>query len=212
MSIGSNVVANGFVESLAKPGGNITGITTPVEETIAKVFEIMRELLPAMKRVGFVVNADHPSAAAFVNRAQSACDTLGLSMVRSDADGPEKFAEAFARIASGKVQAAVFMPDVVFWSNRQALQEHVRKAAIPSGFAGREHVTIGGLFSYATDLRESCRYAAGYVDKILRGARPQDLPVEQAPRYELMINLKTARELGLKIPQNVLLRADEVIE
>jgi putative ABC transport system substrate-binding protein len=212
MGAGSDVVANGFVQSLARPGGNITGMTTLVEETLAKLFEIMHEILPAAKRIAFLVNETHPSAEVFTRRAQETCNTLGLRMIRVVVNSPDKLEGAFASITANKAQGVVVMPDTVFFVNTKQIVDRLRRAKLPGAFAVREGPVAGGVFSYAGKFLDSYRYAASYVDRILRGAQPRDLPVEQTATYELVVNQKAARELGIRFPQSVLVRADEVLE
>jgi len=169
----NNAVGSGFVASLAKPGGNITGITTQSEETLGKLIGVLHELAPGAQRVAIVLNDSNPNHPVFWAAAQSACAALDLVALRIVANTTAQFG-----VATG-------------W---------------------REHVVAGGLLSYAADLAATARHAAIYVDKILKSAKPADLPVEQPTKFELVINLTAAKALGLKIPASVLQRADEVIQ
>jgi putative ABC transport system substrate-binding protein len=212
MANASNAVSNGFVASLARPGGNITGMSTQGEEVLGKLIGILHEVTPGARRIAILLNESSPSHAAAWARAQGACAAFGLVALRVVASAPAQLDAAVEQIVRQRSQAVVVVGDAMYWAERAKLQELMQTTRLPAAYGLREHVVAGGLLSYAVDLVASFRYAAKYVDKILNGAKPADLPVEQPTKYELVINLKTAKALGLTIPQSLLLRADEVIQ
>lgn len=208
----SNALDSGFVASLAKPGGNITGVSNQREEALQKLIEILHEVLPDARRIGILLNERNPSYRALSAAAQSACSALNLVALPVVASLREQLAGAIAEIARQQSQAVIVVPDPVYLNERTMLQKLMQATRLPAAYGLREHVLAGGLLSYAADLASNYRSAARYVDRILKGAKPAELPVEQPTKYELMVNLKTARTLGITIPQSVLLRADEVIQ
>ena len=208
----SNAVDNGFVASLARPGGNITGVTNQYEEVLGKLIEIFHETVPRARRVAILVNESSPSHRAYWAAAQNACAAFKLTPFRVAARTPVDLPAAVARIVSEQAQAIVVVLDGMFLSERKQLEELIRPTRLPAAYAFREHALEGGLLSYAADLTRAWRYSATFVDKILKGARPADLPVEQPTKFELVINLKTAKALGIAVPPAVLQRADEVIQ
>jgi putative ABC transport system substrate-binding protein len=212
MSNVSNAVGNRFVASLARPGGNITGITAQNEVVLGKLIEQLHAAAPQVRRIAVLVNESNPSHAAFWAAAQAACATLGLAPLRVVASAPERIDAALAQAQRERAQAVVVVADAMFLTERERLAVLIAAARLPSAYGLREHVVAGGLLSYAADIAQNYRDAAVYVDKILRGAKPAELPVAQPTRYQLVINLKTARTLGLTVSQPLLLRADEVIE
>jgi putative ABC transport system substrate-binding protein len=208
----SNAVDSGYVASLAKPGGNITGVSTQREEALRKLIEILHEVLPDARRIGILLNERNPSYRTLSAAAQSACSALKLVALPVVASDREQLAGAIAEIARRQSQAVVVVPDPVYLNERTKLQQLMQATRLPAAYGLREHVVAGGLLSYAADLAGNYRLAATYVNRILKGAKPADLPVEQPTKYELIVNLKTAQALGITIPQSVLLRADEVIQ
>jgi putative ABC transport system substrate-binding protein len=208
----SNAVGSGYVASLAKPGGNITGISNQREEVLGKLIEILHVVTPNARRIAILLNESNSSYGWNWAAAQSACAALDLVALRVVASTPAQLGAAVGEIVRQQSQAVVVVADPVYFNERAKLQELMQATRLPAAYGLREHVVAGGLLSYAADLAASFRYAAKYVDKILKGAKPADLPVEQPTRYELVINLKTARALGLTIPQSLLLRADEMIQ
>jgi ABC-type uncharacterized transport system substrate-binding protein len=211
MVAASNALDSGFVASLAKPGGNITGISNQREEALQKLIEILHEVVPDARRIGILLNERNPSYRALSAAAQSACSALNLVALPVVASDREQLAGAIADIARQQSQAVVVVPDPVYLNERTKLQKLMQATRLPAAYGLREHVVAGGLLSYAADLVGNYRSAAMYVDRILKGAKPADLPVEQPTKYELVMNLKTAQALGITIPQSVLVRADEVI-
>jgi len=208
----SNAVGNRFVASLARPGGNITGITAQNEAVLGKLIEQLHAAAPQARRIAVLVNESNPSHGAFWEAAQAACATLGLVPLRVVASAPDRIDAALAQAQRERAQAIVVVADAMFLTERDRLAALIGAARLPSAYGLREHVVAGGLLSYAADIAQNYRDAAVYVDKILRGAKPADLPVAQPTRYQLVLNLKTAGTLGLTLPQSLLLRADEVIE
>jgi len=208
----SNAVGVGFVASLAKPGGNITGFTGQQDEALGKLVGILHEVTPSARRIAILVNETNPLHAAFWAGAQSACAALDLVALRVAASTPAQLGTAVEQIVRQRSQAIVVTSDTLYFAERTKLQELMQATRMPVAYALRDNVVAGGLLSYGYDITATHRNAAKYVDKILRGAKPADLPVEQATKFELVINLKTAKALGLTIPQSLLLRADEVIQ
>jgi putative tryptophan/tyrosine transport system substrate-binding protein len=208
----SDAVGAGFVESLPKPGGNITGIAGDIDVVLGKVIEILHEVAPGARRIAILLNESHPSHPVFWTVAQRNCAALGLVALRVVASAPTQFGAAVEQIVRQRSQAVVVVADTLYFAERAKLQELMQTTRLPVAYEQREYVVAGGLFSYAPNLAENWRYAARYVDKILRGANPGELPVDQPASFELVINMKTAKALGLTIPRSVLLRADEVIE
>ena len=207
----SNVVANGFAASLARPGGNITGITT-LSEVLGKQIQLLHEATPLARRFAILLNDSNPSYAANWAIAQNACAALNLLAMRVVASTPAQIQPAVEQIASQRSQAVVVVTDPVYTSEGLRLQELLQGTRLPVAYGLREHVVAGGLLGYGSNFAANLHYAAKFVDKILKGAKPADLPVEQPTRFDLWINLKTAKALGLTIPQSLLLRADEVIQ
>ncbi|HEY5307375.1 MAG TPA: ABC transporter substrate-binding protein, partial [Casimicrobiaceae bacterium] len=212
MSSVNNAVGNGFVASLAKPGGNITGITTQSDETLGKLIGVLHEVVPGARRIAVLLNEDNPNHTVFWAATQRACAALDLVALRVVANAPAQFSAATEQIVRQRSQAVVVVADPIFLNERVKLQELLQSTRLPVAFAWREHVVAGGLLSYAADLAATGRHVATFVDKILKGAKPADLPIEQATKFELVINMKTAKSLGITIPKDVLLRADEVIQ
>ncbi len=208
----SNAVDSGFVATLAKPGGNITGVSNQREEALGKLIGILHEVVPGARRIAILLNERNLSYAGLWATAQSTCAALDVVALRVVASVREELGAAITQIVRQQSQAVVVAPDPVYLNERAKLQELMQATRLPAAYGLREHVVAGGLLSYAADLAGNYRSAATYVDRILKGAKPGELPVEQPTRYELMINLKTAKALGITMPQSVLLRADEVIQ
>ena len=208
----SDPVGSGLVASLARPGGNITGLSIINPELTGKRLELLRQIVPGASRVAVLWNPTSEVHPRMVKEAETAAAALGLQLRRAQARGHEDYEGAFSAIVGSRAEAVLVLGDLTFWIHRGRLAELAAKHRLPAMFAQREHVEAGGLISYGPDLRDNYRRAALYVDKILKGAKPTDLPVEQPTKFELIINLKTVKALGLKIPPPVLMRADEVIE
>jgi putative tryptophan/tyrosine transport system substrate-binding protein len=206
-------VASGLVVSLARPGGNVTGLSRVSLDLIGKNLELLREAAPAVTRLAVLVNPTHALLPALLNSAKHTAALLTLKLEPVEAAVPKELERAFSVIASKRVNALLVLPDGMFWGERRRIADFALRSRLPSMFGNTEHAEeAGGLMSYAPSSFEPYRRAAYYVDKILKGAKPADLPVEQPTKFELVINLKTAKALGLTIPQSLLLRADQVIE
>jgi len=203
-------VATGIVASLARPGGNVTGFAGIHADLMGKRLELLREAVHRLSRVAVMFQATNPGNAQYLRQAEIAARALGIQLqllaVRKADDFERVFGEA--RGAGGLIQ----FDDVIFTSHRRQLVELAVKHQLPAMYGAREFVDAGGLISYGPDYPDLYRRSATYLDKIFRGAKPADLPVEQPTTFELAVNMKTARALGLTIPQTLLLRADKVIE
>jgi ABC-type uncharacterized transport system substrate-binding protein len=208
----ANAVGAGFVASLAKPGGNISGVSNQREQVLGKLIGILHEVMPRARRIAILLNERNLSYGGLWAAAQSACAALNLVALRVVASVPAQLGAAVEQIVRQRSEAVVVVPDPVYLNERTKLQELMQATRLPAAYGLREHVVAGGLLSYAADLAANYRSAATYVDRILKGAKAAELPVEQPTRYELVINLKTAKALGITIPQSLLLRADEVIQ
>jgi putative ABC transport system substrate-binding protein len=207
-------VETGLVASLRRPGGNITGTTfTPGPEIFGKQLQILKETIPHASRVAVLLNPADPSVSVQMKReVEAAARSLRIRLQRVEARGPEEFESAFAAMARERAEALLVAGGPTFVAYRTRLAELAIKGRLPTMHSFRESVEAGGLMAYAVNMTDFIGHAAVYVDKILKGAKPADLPVEQPTKFELVINLKTAKALGSTIPQSLLLRADEVIE
>jgi len=205
-------VASGLVVSLARPGGNVTGLSRVSLDLIGKNLELLREAAPVIRRLAVLVNPTHALHPALLNSAKHTAALLTLKLEPVEAAAPKELEHAFSVIARKRVNALLVLPDGMFWGERRRIADFALTSRLPSMFGNTEHAEAGGLMSYAPSSLEPYRRAAYYVDKILKGAKPADLPVEQPTKFELVINLKTAKALGLTIPQTLLLRADQLIE
>jgi putative ABC transport system substrate-binding protein len=208
-----DAVASGVVASLARPGGNITGSTDSVPELMAKLLELLKEIMPRARRVAVLTSSANTqgSTAPTFKAMQSTAGALKVELERVEARGPSEFESAFSRMTKSRVDAAVVLSDVVFNHNVAALAALAAKKRLPSGGI-KAFAEAGGLIGYGLNFPEMSRRAAYFVDRILRGVKPADLPIQQPTKFELVINLKTAKALGLTIPPSLLLRADQVIE
>jgi len=205
-------VGLGHVASLARPGGNITGLTIVLTDLVAKELEVLKEAVPQATRIGVLFSLTAPSHRPAVQAVQTAGEKLGVQLVMVPARTVEDFEGAFSTMSREHVGGFIVVSAPLTISHRARLAELALKHRLPSMFGSRENVEAGGLMSYGADFNDMVRRAATYIDKTLTGAKPADLPVEQASKYELVINLKTAKVIGLTIPESFLLRADEVIE
>jgi ABC-type uncharacterized transport system substrate-binding protein len=206
-------VGQGLVASLARPGGNVTGVAYSVgTESIGKGLELLKEAVPKVRRVAVLSNPANPSHALAISNLRTAAQSLRLQLQLLEARGPDAFDGAFAAMARERAGALLVVPDPMFLFQRARLADLTAKSRLPSMHSLREGAESGGLMSYGSTLSSQGRKAAVYVDKILKGAKPADLPIEQPTKFELVINLKTAKALGLTIPQSLLARADEVIQ
>ena len=205
-------VGSGFIASLARPGGNITGLTNISVDLSAKLMELFAELVPGMKRVGVVQNPNNPGTPALLRETEDAVRKLNMQVEVVDAQTSDEIERAFAQLSAKSADGVVLLPDPTVIEHSRRIAELAQSARLPTAFQRRENVDAGGLFSYGPDLNYQLRQAAFYVDRILKGEKPAELPVQQPTKVELVINLKTARMLGLTVPQSFLVAADEVIE
>jgi putative tryptophan/tyrosine transport system substrate-binding protein len=206
-------VGSGLVASLARPGGNITGLSNLSPELVRKQLEFLKDVRPTVSRVAVLWNPANPASHLMVRAADVAAQALGvqLHLVEARGRGPDAFDSAFAAMTNAHADALLVLADTIFFEHRRRLAELAAMSHLPTMYQGREHVEAGGLISYAASVPDVWRHGATYVDKILKGAKPADLPVEQPTRFELVINLKTAQALGITMPPSLLLLADEVI-
>jgi putative ABC transport system substrate-binding protein len=204
-------VGSGMVASLAQPGGNATGLSVQSTDLVGKRLEILREIFPDVRRLAIIGNVEYAATVLEMGEAQAAARTLGLEVVRSEIRRAEDIAPAFEAL-KGVAQALYVCPDATINANHARIYTLALGARLPTMHGLREYVEAGGLMSYGPNTPDLYRRAADYVDKILRGAKPADLPVEQPTKFDLVINLVTARALGLIVPPSLLARADEVIE
>jgi putative ABC transport system substrate-binding protein len=209
----SDPVGSGLVASLARPGGNITGMAAVGPELAEKSAELMHALVPKATRIA-VLMSDNPIHPAELKAIQNAATTIGLTVLPTMARSPEDFEEAFASMAKKDAQALIVLGGAPFSTPQQIgrIVELTARTKLPTLYPTRQFVDAGGLLSFQPNRWEKWRLTAGYVDKVLKGAKPVDLPVVQPTIYDLVINLKTAKALGLTVPQSVLLRADAVIQ
>jgi putative ABC transport system substrate-binding protein len=211
MGYSTDPVGNGFVASLARPGGNITGLASSSDDTAPKQLELLTAVVPNLSRVAVLVNPNSPNYPVLTG-AQAAAALAGLAVVPLQASSLPEIESAFAAAMRERAQAIMLVADSVFNDHRQRVAELAVASRLPMIAANHEYVEGGALMSYGENIRNFFRRAAGFVDKIFKGAKPSDLPVEQPTRFFLTINLKTAKALGLAIPPNLLALADEVIE
>jgi putative ABC transport system substrate-binding protein len=204
-------VGTGLVASLGRPGGNVTGMSLQASDLAGKHVELLREVRPGLKRLAILVNVDSPNAVIQMQEAQAAARTLGVAVDVMEIRRADDIAPAFDG-AKGGAEALFVMNDPLVIAHRARINSLALAAALPTVYAFREFVDTGGLMSYGPHFPDLFRRSSEYVDKILRGAKPSDLPVQQPVKFELVINLKTATKLGLTVPSSLLARADEVIE
>jgi putative tryptophan/tyrosine transport system substrate-binding protein len=207
----SDPVGTGLVESLARPGGNITGLSNQITDTGGKKLEFLREIVPSLRRLAILTNVGNPAAVLDMAEAQAAARKLGLEVTISEIRRAEDIAPAFDAL-DGHADALYVCVDPLLNTYRIRVNTLALAARLPTVHGLREYVEAGGLISYGPNLPDLLRRAADFVDKILRGAKPADIPVEQPTKFDLVINLTTAKALGLKIPPTLLVRADKIIE
>jgi putative ABC transport system substrate-binding protein len=204
-------VGTGLVASLARPGGNVTGLATLYTELTGKQLQILKEAVPNASRVAVLGNPENPATALGLRGAHAAAMALAIEVQAVEVGRPSELEGAFSTMARDRAGALLTLADPLFVNQRAQIVRLAAKSRLPAIFSLRDFVKDGGLISYGLNVPDQFRRAATYVDKILKGANPADLPIEQPTKLELVINLKTAKVLGLTIPQSILLRADEVI-
>jgi putative tryptophan/tyrosine transport system substrate-binding protein len=204
-------VGAGLVASLARPGGNVPGLSLQQADTVGKRLELFREVIPNLGRLAIMANVGAPGALIEMREVQATARTLGLEVVTLEIRQGEDIAPAIEALKS-RADALYFATDPLLFTDRIRINTLAQSARLPTIYGSREYVESGGLMSYGANFADLFRRAGDYVDKILRGAKPADIPVEQPTKFELVINLKTAKALGLTVPDTLLARADEVIE
>ena len=212
MASDADPVGNGFVASLARPGGNVTGLVNLLAGLSGKRLEILKEAVPGLLRVGILWNPENPSSVSGFKETQEAARALAMQLQSLEVRGAEDFSSAFQVATKAQARALTVLSDSLMFSNRRRLLELASKNKLPTMHTQGLWVDAGALMSYGTNFPDLYRRAAIYVDKILRGTKPADLPVERPIKFEFIINLKTAKQIGLTIPPNVLARADKVIK
>ena len=212
MAAAGDPVASGLVVSLARPGGNITGLSQMSMELGGKRLELLKEMVPKLSRVGVLWNPQGAASPIYWKEVQVPARQLRIQLHSLEARSPNDFEKAFEDALQARADALSIMPDPVFTTNLKRIAGLAAKSRLPSIYHISEFADAGGLVAYGPDRADMFRRAATYVDKILKGAKPGDLPVDQATKFELVINLKTAKAIGITIPQSILVRADRVIE
>jgi putative ABC transport system substrate-binding protein len=206
-----DAVAAGLVSSLARPGGNITGLTDFVPELMAKRLELLKEAIPRARRVAVLSNPDNPARGGTLKAMEATARSLKVELQEFEARGPTEFESVFSMMTKSRIDAVVPTQDSVLAANVRAIADLAAKKRLPS-VGTKEFSEAGGSIGYGMNFPYNYRRAAYFVDRILEGAKPADLPIEQPTKFELVINLKTAKALGLTIPQSILVRADEIIQ
>jgi putative ABC transport system substrate-binding protein len=212
MSVVIDPVGSGLIASLARPGGNVTGLSIMAPDLVGKQLELLKEVVPGVSRVALLWNPANPGGAPQVQAAEAAARTVGVQLHTLEARDPQEIDRAFAALTRERAGALVVLADAIFGNQVRQLAELAAERRLPAVFVVREFAEGGGLMVYSANLLDLERRAAVYVDKILKGAKPADLPVEQPLKFDLVINLKTAQALGLTISPTLLLQATEVIQ
>jgi putative ABC transport system substrate-binding protein len=211
MAVVGDPVGSGLVASLGHPGGNVTGLSMMITELSAKRLQLLKEAIPRVARVAVLSNPDAPSHTRAVEDLKAAAPSLAIELTFVSARTPEAFGPAFSAMGRARAEALYVLPDAFFFSRRVTLLRLASKARLPAISVARQFAEAGALMSYGPNFGDPFRRSAGYVDKILKGAKPADLPIQQPTQFELVVNLKTAQGLGIAIPESILLQADEVI-
>lgn len=204
-------VGNGFAASLARPGGNVTGLTHMAPDLTGKRLELLKEVVPRLLRVAVLWNPNQPGQSFAFKEAQAAAQALKMRVISLEARNRAEIEKVLSGIGKDRAQAIFELPDPLIFTHRDQIAEFTVKRRIPAMFSFSEYVDAGGLMSYGTSFPDLFRRAAVYVDKILKGTAPADLPVEQPMKFDFVVNLKTAKQIGITVPPNVLVRADRVI-
>jgi putative ABC transport system substrate-binding protein len=211
MAFDDDPVGNGFVASLARPGGNITGLSTLAPEISGKQLELLKEIVPKLSRMTVLGTSTNPGNAQVLKEIELAAGSFNVQLQYLDLQGPKDIETAFRAATQGRADALLVLAGPVLVTNRKRVIDLVVKERLPATYYRSEFVEDGGLMSYGVSFADLDRRAATYVDKILKGAKPADLPIEQPKKFEFIINLKAAKQIGLTIPPSVLARADRVI-
>ena len=212
MSIVNDPVGSGLVPSLARPGGNVTGTSVMAPDLVGKQLAVLKEIAPNVSRVALLRNPANPASAAQLREAEAAARALGVRLQILEARNPQEIDSAFAAMTRERAGGLVILADSIFTNQLRQIAEIAAKKRLPAIHVGTEYAEAGGLMGYSANFLDLERRAATYVDKILKGAKPGDLPVEQPTKFELVINLRTAKAIGLTIPPALLQRADQIID
>ncbi len=212
MLIHQDPVGSGLVASLARPGRNVTGLSTLAPELVGKRLQLLKEVVPGISRVAVLSDPTIPTQALELREAEVAARSLKVQLQVLQARAPSDFASAFSAMTKDRAGALIALTGNMFFAHRTRIVELAAQSRLPAMYAQKEFAEAGGLMAYGVNTRENFRRVATYVDKILKGAKPGDLPIEQPNKFDLVINLKTAKALGLTIPQSVLTRADQIVE
>jgi putative ABC transport system substrate-binding protein len=210
-AVANDPVGIGLVASLARPGGNVTGLSNQTADLAGKRLELLREVVPGLRRLAIMANFSYPASVLEMREVEATARTLGLEVITPEIRRADDIAPAFEGL-KGRAEALSVITDLLMVANRLHINTLAQSARLPTIYPAREYVESGGLISYGANYPDLFRRAAEFVDKILRGAKPSDIPIEQPTKFDLVINLKTAKALGLAVPGTVLARADEVIE
>ena len=211
MAQDNDPVGSGFVKSLARPGANVTGLSMLSPEISGKTLEILKESIPRLARVGIVGNSKEPGTKQSLEETQAAASVAGIQVPYFELQARQEIETIFASIKQHKLGALILLRNPILGANRKRVMDLMSESRLPGMFPNRNWVKAGGLMYYGASITDIWRRAATYIDKILRGAKPANLPVEQPTKFEFIVNLKTAKQLGLTIPPNVLARADEMV-
>jgi putative tryptophan/tyrosine transport system substrate-binding protein len=212
MALDDDPVGSGFVSSLARPGGNITGLSTLAPEISGKQLELLKEIVPKLTRVAVIGNSTRAGTAQMLKETELAAETLKVQLQYLDVLAPKDIETAFRASSKGRADAVLVLTSPAFLPQRRQTAELAVKSRLPAIYSWPENVEDGGLMTYSVSITDLFRRAATYVDKILKGTKPADLPVEQPKKFEFIVNLKAAKQISLTIPPNVLVRADRVIK
>jgi putative ABC transport system substrate-binding protein len=210
-AVANDPLGSGLVASLARPGGNVTGLSAQQSDLVSKRLELLREVVPGFRQLAIMANVGYPAAVLEMDEVQGTARTFGFEVAKLEIRRPEDIAPAFEAL-KGRAEALYVCSDPLVNANRIRINTLALVARLPTSYANREYVDAGGLMSYGPNFADLFRRSAELVDKVLRGTKPADIPVEQPTKFELVINLKTAKALGLDVPPTLLARADEVIE
>jgi len=212
MSVVIDPLGSGLVSSLARPGGNLTGISLMAPDLVGKQLEVLREMVPKVSRMALLRNPANPASAPHLREAEAAALALGVRLQTLEARVPQEIDSAFAAMTRERAGALVVLTDSIFTNQRRQIAELAAERRLPAVYGNSEHAEAGGLVAYSANFLDLERRAATFVDKILKGAKPGDLPVEQPTKLELVINLRAAKAIGLTIPPSLLQRADQIID
>jgi putative ABC transport system substrate-binding protein len=212
MSVVNDPVGSGLVATLARPGGNVTGLTIISSDLAGKQLQLLKEVAPKLARVALLTNPENPASARFLREAEAAARALGLRLHTLEARNSQEIDSAFAAMTGDRAGALLILPDGVFLGQRIQIPELAATTRLPSIYGTPEYAEAGGLMGYGASRLDQMRRAATFVDKILKGAKPADLPVEQPAKFELVINRRTAKAIGLTIAPSLLQRADHIID